>query len=47
MMDMSSVIDASLTFGGVIAVVLMGVLTLSSESTTAFAAPESSRRVCD
>ena len=34
MMDLSSVIDASLTFAGVIAVVMMGVATLSSSSTT-------------
>lgn len=39
MMDLSSVIDASLTFAGVIAVVMMGITTLSSESTTAFAPP--------
>lgn len=34
MMDMSSVIDASLAFGAAIAVVLIGISTLSSESTT-------------
>jgi hypothetical protein len=34
MMDMSSIIDASLAFGGAIAVVLIGISTLSSESTT-------------
>jgi arginine exporter protein ArgO len=34
MMDLSSVIDASLTFAGVIAVIMMGTATLSSESTT-------------
>ncbi len=35
MMDvMSSTIDAGLTFAGVLAVVLMGMATLSSESTT-------------
>jgi len=34
MMDMSSIIDASLVFGGVIAVVLMGTAMLSSESTS-------------
>ena len=41
MMDanlMSSMIDASLTFAGVIAVVMVGIATLSSESTTASAA---------
>jgi thiamine biosynthesis protein ThiC len=32
MMDLSSVIDASLTFAGVIAVVLMGVATVSTYS---------------
>ena len=34
MMDMSSIIDASLAFGGAIAVVLIGISTLPSESTT-------------
>ena len=34
MMDLSSVIDASLVFVGVIAVVMMGVATLPSSSTT-------------
>lgn len=34
MMDMSSIVDAGLTFAGVIAVVLMGVSTWSSESAT-------------
>lgn len=34
MMDMSSVIDASLAFGGAIAVVLIGISMVSSESTT-------------
>ena len=34
MMDMSSLIDVSLTVGGAIAVVLIGISTLSSESTT-------------
>ena len=34
MMDMSSIIDASLAFGGAIAVVLIGISTLLSESTT-------------
>lgn len=34
MMDLSSVIDASLTFAGAIAVVMMGIATLSSLSTT-------------
>jgi hypothetical protein len=37
MMDVSSIIDAGLTFAGVIAVVFMGIATLSGESTTAFA----------
>jgi hypothetical protein len=36
-MDMSSIIDAGLTFAGVIAVLFMGIATFSSESTTAFA----------
>ncbi|WHZ14542.1 MAG: hypothetical protein OJF52_001381 [Nitrospira sp.] len=34
MMDLSSVIDASLVFAGVLAVVMMGIATLPSESTT-------------
>jgi hypothetical protein len=34
MMDMNAMIDASLAFGGAIAVVLIGISTLSSESTT-------------
>lgn len=34
MMDLSSVIDASLTFAGVIAVAMMGIATLSFSSTT-------------
>ncbi len=34
MMDMSSMIDAALAFGGAIAVVLIGITTLFSESTT-------------
>lgn len=34
MMDMSSMIDASLAFGAAIAVVLIGISTLPSESTT-------------
>lgn len=41
MMDLSSVLDATLTFAGVIAVLWMGISTLSSESTTAFVAPSS------
>ena len=40
MMDPSSVLDAALTFGGVIAVLFMGISTLSNESTAAFVAPE-------
>jgi hypothetical protein len=34
MMDMSSMIDAALAFGGAIAVVLIGITMLFSESTT-------------
>ena len=34
MMDLSSVIDASMTFAGAVAVVLMGASTHSSMSTT-------------
>ncbi len=45
MMDPSSVLDAALTFGGVIAVLLMGISTLSNESTTAFVAPASHAEV--
>jgi len=34
MMDLSSVVDASLVVAGVIGVVMMGISTLSSDSTT-------------
>lgn len=34
MLDMSSIIDASLAFGGAIAVALIGISMVSSESTT-------------
>lgn len=34
MMDMSSIIDAGLAFGGAIAVVLIGISMVTSESTT-------------
>jgi hypothetical protein len=34
MMDMSSIIDASLALGGAIAVVMIGISMLPSESTT-------------
>lgn len=34
MMDMSSILDATLTFVGMVAVLVMGVWTLSSASTT-------------
>jgi hypothetical protein len=41
MMDLSSVVDAALTFGGMMTVLFMGISTLWSESTTAFVAPDS------
>lgn len=47
MMDMSSLIDASLTVGGAIAVVLIGISTLSSESTTVSTSFEKTGRRCD
>ena len=46
MMDMSSLIDASLTVGGAIAVVLIGISTLSSESTTVSTSFEETGRRC-
>jgi hypothetical protein len=45
MMDLSSVLDATLTFAGVFAVLWMGISTLSSESTTAFVTPGSREEV--
>lgn len=47
MMDMSSLIGASLAFGGAIAVVLIGISTLSSESTTVSTSFEETGRQCD
>lgn len=47
MMDMSSIIDASLAFGGAIAVVLIGISTLSSESTTVSTSYEETGRQSD
>ena len=47
MMDLSSVIDASLAVGGAIAVVLIGISTLSSESTTVSASYERTRPQSD
>lgn len=44
MMDMSSLIDASLAFGGAIAVVLIGISALSSESTTVSTSFEKTER---
>lgn len=44
MMDMSSLIDASLAFGGAIAVVLIGISMLSSESTTVSTSFEETER---
>lgn len=44
MMDMSSMIDASLAFGGAIAVVLIGISMVSSESTTVSTSYEETRR---
>ena len=47
MMDMSSLIDASLAFGGAIAVVLIGISTLLSESTTVSTSFEDTGRQSD
>ena len=47
MMDMSSVIDASLAFGGAIAVVLIGISMVSSESTTVSTPFEETGHECD
>jgi len=47
MMDMSSVIDAALAFGGAIAVVLIGISTLPSESTTVSTSYEQTGRQSD
>jgi hypothetical protein len=47
MMDMSSVIDASLAIGGAIAVVLIGISTLASESTTVSMSFEETGRQSD
>ena len=47
MMDLSSVIDASLAVGGAIAVVLIGISTLSSESTTVSTSYEETGRQSD
>jgi hypothetical protein len=47
MMDMSSVIDAMLAVGGAIAVILMGISTLSSESTTVSTSFDGTRRQSD
>ena len=44
MMDMSSLMDASLAFGGAIAVVLIWISTLSSESTTVSTSFEETER---
>lgn len=46
-MDMSSLIDASLAFGGAIAVVLIGISMLSSESTTVSTSFEKTERQSD
>ncbi len=47
MMDMSPMIDATLAFGGAIAVVLIGISTLSSESTTVSTSSEKTGRQSD
>jgi hypothetical protein len=47
MMDMSSIIDASLAFGGAIAVVLIGISTLFSDSTTVSTSSEKTGRQSD
>jgi hypothetical protein len=47
MMDMRSIIDASLAFGGAIAVVLIGISTLPSESTTVSTSYEETGRPSD
>jgi len=47
MMDMSSIIDASLAFGGAMAVVLVGISMVSSESTTVSTSSEEAGRQSD
>ena len=47
MMDMNPMIDATLAFGGAIAVVLIGISTLSSESTTVSTSYEETGRPSD
>lgn len=47
MMDMSSMIDASLAFGGAIAVVLIAISMLSSGSTTVSTSSEDAGRQSD
>ncbi len=47
MMDMSSIIDASLAFGGAMAVVLIGISMVTSESTTVSTSDEETRGQSD
>ncbi len=47
MLDMISIIDASLAFGGAIAVVLIGISMVSSESTTVSTSSEEAERQSD
>lgn len=47
MMDMSSMIEASLAFGGALAVVLIGISMVSSESTTMSTSSEVTGRQSD
>lgn len=47
MLDMISIIDASLAFGGAIAVVLIGISMVSSESTTMSTSSEVTGRQSD
>ena len=47
MLDMISIIDASLAFGGAIAVVLIGISMVSSESTTVSTSSEKAERQSD
>lgn len=47
MMDMSSMIDASLALGGALAVVMIGISMISSESTTVSTSSEDTGRQPD
>ena len=47
MMDMSAIIDAGLALGGAMAVVLMGMAMVSSDSTTVSMSSDEIRRQSD